>query len=154
MNFTQKLKHSCSIMNNEYLLQLYGFFCCLSMTNSEMWDFSLESATFISFSQQSLFHFFIFVYHPRKGLLVKIRCNKQLSISREFFAIIKYATMTPNFEWVIVLKSGCRTFFRWSSMISLTSVKTQNLNVVSPILDTTLVESIRPDTFRAHPSAK
>lgn len=59
-------------------------FCSsLPGTGSEMSGFTSASATLVSFSQRSLFLFFVFYdRHPWKGSLTKIRCNKRYEILR------------------------------------------------------------------------
>lgn len=97
------------------------FCCCLLETSSQMRGFTLASATLISFLQQSLFLFFIFMSTIlEKDCLHRYVVTNGMSISRAFLAIRGYGTIWwhQNVESIVVLKSCCWTWLCWSSMIS------------------------------------
>ena len=86
-----------------------------------MRGFTFASATLISFSQQSLFLFFVLMF-----TIIENDCSQRyvvtngMRISRAFLAIRGYAEIWrhQNVESVVVLKSCCWTWLSCSPMIS------------------------------------
>ena len=83
--------------------------------------FTLASGTLISFSQQSLFLFFVSMSNIlKRDCWQRYDVTNGMSISRAFLARRGYGTMWwhQNVESVVVLKSCCWTWLCCSSMIS------------------------------------
>ena len=70
------------------------FCCCLS----KMCSFTLASATHIIFAIKSVPCLHFYVYHPRKGLLAKICCNRWYKYLEGFLSNkrVRYDLMTPS----------------------------------------------------------
>lgn len=107
------------------------FCCCLWETSSDMRGFTLASATLMSFSQQSLFLFFVFM-----SSILEKDCTQRYVVtngrknSRAFFTITGYLSICwrQNVESIVVLESGCWTLVlsRYSALTS--TVSTANVN--------------------------
>ena len=114
-----------------------NFYCCFSDTNSAMFDFTLASATPISFSQQSPFLLLVLTStNLEKDHSQRYVVTNGASISTAFLAVRGYGTIWwhQNVESIFVLKNSSWSGLCWSSMIlsrysSLTSaVATLNVN--------------------------
>ena len=109
-------------------------FCCwLSETISEMCSCILASVTLRSFSQQSLFLFFVFV-----STILEKECSQRyryvvindISISRTFLVLRGYAAIWwhQNVESVVVLKS-----YRWTWLCCCWMISPRYLSLTSAV---------------------
>lgn len=130
MIFTQK-------HNNEYLLQISVTSAVAFQRPVQKCAASPWQVPLMSFSQQSLFLFFVFMSSIlEKDCSQRYVVTNGMKISRASLAITGYVTICwhQNVESVVVLKSCCWTWLCWISMISsryssLTSVvSTLNVN--------------------------